>query len=84
MKLDKFKISSFFILLVFVSFSKAAQRPLLLISLDGMRADKFDAFVEQNPTSNFKRIIENGLKADSLIPAFPSLTFPNHQTLVTG
>ena len=62
----------------------SAPRPLLLVSLDGMRADKFDAFVEQNPSCNFNRIIKNGLKADYMKPSFPSLTFPNHWTLVTG
>lgn len=62
----------------------ASRNPLLLISLDGMRADKFDEFLKENPSSNFKRIVDNGLKADYMIPSFPSQTFPNHWTLVTG
>jgi hypothetical protein len=59
-------------------------RPLLLVSLDGMRADKFDEFVLQNPSCNFNRIINNGIKADYMKPSFPSQTFPNHWTLATG
>ena len=62
----------------------SAPRPLLLISLDGMRADKFDAYIKQNPSCNFNRIINNGVKAEYMKPSFPSLTFPNHWTLVTG
>lgn len=64
--------------------NKSPPIPLLVVSLDGMRADKFDEFVQQNPSSNFARIINNGLKADYMIPIYPTLTFPNHFTLVTG
>lgn len=64
--------------------SKETQNPLLLISMGGMRADKFDKFINENPSSTFKRIINNGLKADFMIPIFPTLTFPNHFSLVTG
>ena len=60
------------------------QKRLLVISFDGLRADKFDEIIQQHPLSNFKRIINNGLKADYMTPIFPSLTFPNHFTLVTG
>lgn len=69
----------------FVALAHATvRRPLLIVSLDGMRADKFDEFVRENPTSNFSKIINNGLKAEYMTPVFPSLTFPNHFTLVTG
>lgn len=53
---------------------------LILISLDGFRWDYVDRF---NPPhlSNF---IKNGVKAESLIPSFPSKTFPNHYTIATG
>lgn len=73
----------FSLMFLFINFS-IAKNPLLLISLDGMRADKFDEFLLENPSCNFKRIIDNGLKADYMIPAFPSQTFPNHWTIVTG
>ena len=53
---------------------------LILISLDGFRWDYVDRF---NPPhlSNF---IKNGVKAESLIPSFPSKTYPNHYTIATG
>ncbi|WP_315822067.1 alkaline phosphatase family protein [Paraflavitalea speifideaquila] len=30
------------------------------------------------------RLSRQGIRAQSMIPAFPSLTFPNHYTIVTG
>lgn len=61
-----------------------ANNPLLLVSLDGFRADKLDEFLRNNPESFFGKIVANGLKADYMIPSFPSSTFANHFTLVTG
>jgi len=64
---------------------KQTRTPTLMISLDGFRADKLNQFLQENPNSNFqKRVVEVGVKADYMIPSFPSLTFPNHFTLVTG
>lgn len=53
---------------------------LILVSLDGFRADYLDRF--QLP--NLQRIMRRGTRARTLIPVFPSLTFPNHYSLVTG
>ncbi len=53
---------------------------VLLISIDGFRWDYF----EKAATPNFDRLIENGVKASSLIPVFPTKTFPNHYSIVTG
>ncbi|NNF34682.1 MAG: alkaline phosphatase family protein [Saprospiraceae bacterium] len=53
---------------------------LILISLDGMRWDYVDRFKPPH-LSNF---IKKGVKAKSLIPSFPSKTFPNHYTIATG
>uniref|UniRef100_UPI0040494717 alkaline phosphatase family protein n=1 Tax=Fulvivirga sp. TaxID=1931237 RepID=UPI0040494717 len=62
--------------------SKASsEKPyLILISLDGFRWDYVDRF--QPP--NLMAFIQNGVKAESLIPSFPSKTFPNHYTIATG
>jgi predicted AlkP superfamily pyrophosphatase or phosphodiesterase len=55
------------------------------ISLDGFRADKLDEFLLNNPSSKFQTMMLNkGVKAEYMMPSFPSLTFPNHFTLVTG
>ncbi len=57
------------------------QQPyVILISADGFRydlAEKFNAV-------NLLRLSDAGVKADYMQPSFPSLTFPNHYTIVTG
>jgi predicted AlkP superfamily pyrophosphatase or phosphodiesterase len=53
---------------------------VILISLDGFRYDYVTRFKPENLT----RFIENGVEAESLIPSFPTKTFPNHYTIATG
>jgi predicted AlkP superfamily pyrophosphatase or phosphodiesterase len=53
---------------------------LILISVDGFRWDYLQKF--SPPTIN--RLATEGVQADGLIPQFPSKTFPNHYTIVTG
>ncbi|HXG37635.1 MAG TPA: ectonucleotide pyrophosphatase/phosphodiesterase [Bacteroidota bacterium] len=53
---------------------------VLLISIDGFRYDYF----EKTHLPNFDRLLQNGLRAQWLIPQFPTKTFPNHYTIVTG
>lgn len=53
---------------------------VILVSFDGFRYDyatRFDA-------PNFNAFATKGTQAEGLIPSFPSKTFPNHYTLVTG
>jgi predicted AlkP superfamily pyrophosphatase or phosphodiesterase len=59
----------------------AAARPdtLILISIDGFRAD----YLGRGETPTLSRLAREGVTAP-MRPAFPSLTFPNHYTLVTG
>jgi len=54
--------------------------PLILISMDGFRWD----YTERTDTPNFDILIEKGARAQSLIPVFPTSTFPNHLSIVTG
>ncbi len=67
---------------VTTSNSKASlKKPyLILISLDGFRWD----YVEKYNPPNLSSFIKNGVKAESLIPSFPTKTFPNHYTIATG
>jgi predicted AlkP superfamily pyrophosphatase or phosphodiesterase len=59
--------------------------PTLIISLDGLRADKLEEFVDSNENSFLKKyMIQQGTKADYLTPAFATNTFPNHFAIVTG
>lgn len=53
---------------------------LILISIDGVRHDYIDMY---NPP-HLTALAEEGLTADGLQPVFPSKTFPNHFSLVTG
>jgi predicted AlkP superfamily pyrophosphatase or phosphodiesterase len=55
-------------------------RTLVLVSLDGFRAD----YLERLPAPNLRRLAADGVRAERLIPSFPTKTFPNHFTLVTG
>jgi predicted AlkP superfamily pyrophosphatase or phosphodiesterase len=56
---------------------------LLLISFDGLASIQFKKFLSDYPDSNFKKFIDDGSYSE-MIPSFPSLTFPNHISLVTG
>ena len=54
--------------------------PLILVSLDAFRWD----FLDRAPTPALDRIAAAGVRAERLIPSFPTKTFPNHYTIVTG
>ena len=62
------------------STTKPAVTPLLLISIDGYRAD----YVERGLSPVLKELANGGVRAVGMQPSFPSLTFPNHYTIVTG
>jgi len=53
---------------------------VILISLDGFRWD----YLSKTDTPNLDILVENGVISESLIPVFPSNTFPNHLSIVTG
>ena len=53
---------------------------LILVSIDGWRWD----YQQRVPVPNLQRLAARGVRADALIPSFPSKTFPNHYTIVTG
>ena len=58
----------------------AADAPVtILVSIDGFRPD----YLTRGVTPNLNRLAAGGVSA-SMRPSFPSVTFPNHWTLVTG
>ncbi|WP_276373646.1 ectonucleotide pyrophosphatase/phosphodiesterase [Chryseolinea sp. H1M3-3] len=59
---------------------KADTPYVIMISFDGFRYDYVDKF----NAPHFKRFRMNGTQAEALIPVFPSKTFPNHYSIVTG
>lgn len=76
---------SWMILLVMLATMTASlpaqdRNAVVLISIDGFRPDYF----ERTETPNFDQLIQKGVKADYLIPVFPTLTFTNHYSIVTG
>lgn len=57
------------------------QKPyVILISIDGFRWDLADKY----QAKNLIKLRSEGVQADFLKPSFPSLTFPNHYSIVTG
>jgi predicted AlkP superfamily pyrophosphatase or phosphodiesterase len=79
MKLS-FKIFLILILLSVIKLEAQTQPYVILISFDGFRWD----YVNRDITPNFDVIRESGVSANSLRPCFPSKTFPNHMSIVTG
>lgn len=58
-------------------------RKLLVFLLDGFRSDYIsDEALESLP--GLKEIVSRGVKVDYLTPDFPTLSYPNYYTLMTG
>ena len=53
---------------------------VVMLSLDGFRYDYLDKF----DAPNLEKIVASGITSKGLIPGFPSSTFPNHYSIVTG
>ncbi|PLK45712.1 alkaline phosphatase family protein [Emticicia sp. TH156] len=83
----RFSKNLFFLLaLIFTSgsasvFSQNAKKPyVVMVSFDGFRHD----YVEKYQPENIRKFIKKGAAATRMLPSYPSKTFPNHYTLVTG
>lgn len=60
---------------------RPAQLPtVILISIDGFRADYFDRGI----SPNLADLAGHGVRTQWMSASFPTVTFPNHYTLVTG
>ncbi|MFN3305857.1 MAG: ectonucleotide pyrophosphatase/phosphodiesterase, partial [Candidatus Kapaibacteriota bacterium] len=68
------------IVLFFSSLSLFGNSYVLLISFDGFRWD----YLNRGLTPNLNSFAERGVRALSLEPSYPSGTFPNHYSIVTG
>lgn len=60
----------------------AAMTPglVVLVSIDGFRPD----YLQRGVSPTLSKLAAEGVRAESMRPSFPSLTFPNHYTIVTG
>ena len=74
-----YRLIPIFVILIKFIFSQNVPYTIL-VSLDGFRWD----YVNRNITPNIDKLINNGVHASSLRPCFPSKTFPNHQSIITG
>lgn len=60
--------------------ARAQDRPVaILVAIDGFRPD----YLDRGVTPNLSKLAAGGVRA-AMRPSFPSVTFPNHYTLVTG
>lgn len=57
-----------------------ASASVLLVSIDGFHPD----YLDPQTTPNLLALADRGVRAEALIPSFPTKTFPNHYTIVTG
>ncbi len=53
---------------------------VILISADGFRYD----YAEKYKAKNLLYLSEEGVTSPFMMPSYPSVTFPNHYTIVTG
>lgn len=60
--------------------ARSGEDALILISVDGFRPD----YMERGLTPTLARLARRGVTTSAMRPAFPSVTLPNHQTLMTG
>lgn len=84
------RVPHFFTALLLVALAGCATRPaapatppahpVLLVSIDAFRAD----YLDRHLTPTLQAMADDGARAKYMWPSFPSLTFPNHYTLVTG
>ena len=62
---------------------RQAKTPIVvMLSLDGFRHDYLERYPQQS--KNLQRVADSGLQVSGLIPGFPSSTFSNHYSIVTG
>ena len=57
-----------------------ADQRIILISIDGFRAD----YLDRGVSPNLAALAARGVRARWMTPSFPTKTFPNHYTIVTG
>ena len=76
------KLFLFHILILIFSLNLYAQEKpyVILISMDGFRWD----YIYRGITPNLNKLADEGVYALSLKPSFPSKTFPNHYSIITG
>ncbi len=63
----------------------AQARPVLMISIDGLRpGDVIEAEQRGLKVPNLRRLLDEGAHAEGVIGVLPTVTYPSHTTLLTG
>ena len=65
---------------VFVSSIVFAKPTTVLVSIDGFA----NFYLEKYELSFISQLARNGVTAEAMLPVYPSKTFPNHVSIVTG
>lgn len=73
-------LTGFSLWIALAAFARAETPYVVMISLDGFRHD----YVEKHDAKHLAAIAKQGVRAEKMIPAYPSNTFPNHISLITG
>jgi predicted AlkP superfamily pyrophosphatase or phosphodiesterase len=60
--------------------SPDAPGSVVLVSIDGFRAD----YIERPQAAHLRALARRGVRAEWMTPVFPSKTYPNHYSMVTG
>ncbi|KAF7764173.1 hypothetical protein PCIT_b0096 [Pseudoalteromonas citrea] len=60
--------------------ASAQQQSVVLISLDGFRWD----YIEKHRAKGLANIAKQGVRVNKMWPVYPSKTFPNHISIITG
>lgn len=73
------------LLLTFLAFSSLTisaktDNTVVLISLDGFRWD----YIEKHSAPNLAKMAGSGVRAKKMRPVYPTKTFPNHLSIITG
>lgn len=71
---------TFLLLTTFLQAQNSKDNYVVLVSMDGFRWD----YAKQFKLQNLKKIAAEGVHAKSMKPSYPSKTFPNHYSIVTG
>lgn len=76
----KIKILAALLILLPILIFSQKQPYVILVSFDGFRWD----YLNRDITPNLEKVRNEGVSALSLRPSFPSKTFPNHLSIITG
>ncbi|CAM3828303.1 MULTISPECIES: alkaline phosphatase family protein [Pseudoalteromonas] len=69
-----------FIALTSLNLKASEEQSVVLISLDGFRWD----YIEKHGAKNLNRIAKQGVRGSKMRPVYPTKTFPNHLSIITG